>query len=366
MLLDAAHIQEQDAAYANRRGYSRHQPALPLYTTADAEQALSQLKPVRFDEVTYLGACEARWLQAGHILGSAILEVSRNGHMIAVSGDLGRYDSPIMKPPSSVNGANTVIMESTYGDRLHREDNLDEVLVRAVNHIVDRRGMLLIPAFAVGRTQQVLFHLRRLQDCGALPNIPVHVDSPMAVDVSEIYCRYGDDHTLDVNLLMDEHSCPLRCHQTHFVRSVEESKALNRADGPGIVISASGMCTAGRILHHLKCRLPQERNAVLFVGFQGTGTRGRQLLEGASSVRIHGDEVPVKADIYQLQALSAHGDKEDLLRWLTRADPVPERVILVHGESDATRSLAREIRALNPARVEIPELMESIDLTARA
>lgn len=361
MLLDAAHIQEQDAAYANHRGYSRHQPALPLYTMADAELALSQLESVKFGELTELEAFEARWLQAGHILGSAILELSRNGHRIAFSGDLGRYDSPIMKPPSIVNGANTVVMESTYGDRLHREDNLDEVLVRAVNHIADRKGMLLIPAFAVGRTQQVLYHLRRLQDCGVLPNIPVHVDSPMAVDVSEIYCRHGNDHTLDVSLLMDEHSCPLRCHQTHFVRSVEESKALNRADGPGIVISASGMCTAGRILHHLKWRLPHRQNAVLFVGFQAAGTRGRRLLDGASRTRIHGDDVPVKAGIYQLHALSAHGDQEDLLRWFGELQPTPERLFLVHGEPEGSQTLADRIRSVSTT---IPSWMDSVVLSS--
>ncbi|HRQ41583.1 MAG TPA: MBL fold metallo-hydrolase [Chloroflexota bacterium] len=347
LLPDSAHLHEQDAAYANKKGFSRHQPALPLYTTADAQETLRLLSPVQFYEPLQLNEVEVTWWPAGHLLGSAIVQVNLDGadgpYRLVFSGDLGRYDGTVMKPPASMATADTLIVESTYGGRRHSDDDIATLLAEVLDYITAREGVLLIPAFAVGRTQQVLYHLRRLQEAGRAPEIPIFIDSPMAVDASHIYCRFGDDHNLDVNLLMDEHACPLRCPDTHFVRDVEESKQLNTRPGPAIIISASGMCTGGRIKHHLKWRLPDPRNVVLLVGYQAQGTRGRWLLNGAKSIRIHGEEFPVRARIASLHALSGHAGHDELLRWLGGFERPPQQTFIVHGEPEASRALQTDL-----------------------
>lgn len=356
MLPDSAYLQEQDAAYANKKGYSRHKPALPLYTVADAERALERLHPVPFHQPLAVDGLTATWRPAGHILGSAILEIDverqacpersrRAGpRRVVFSGDLGRYDAEVMKPPQSVPAADYLLIESTYGNRHHSEGSIEDALVDMLGFVVDREGVLLIPSFAVGRTQQVLYYVRKLQDQGRVPDLPVYVDSPMAVDVSHIYCEFGDDHSLDVNLLMDDRTCPLRCRDTHFVQDVEDSKRLNTLPGPAVIISASGMCTGGRILHHMKWRLPHARNTVLFVGYQAEGTRGRRLLDGAKRVRIHGQEVPVRARIASVDALSGHADRDELLRWLGGFAHPPRQTFIVHGEPEASEALAGALR----------------------
>ena len=271
VLPDSAHLQEQDALYAEKKGYSRHKPSLPLYTLSDAEATLKSLKPTRFGEPVWFPEFTATWHPAGHILGSAIIQLEGEKSRIVFSGDLGRFDNEIMKPPIILKQADIVLVESTYGNRIHNDGSIEESLALEIDHIVQSKGVLLIPAFAVGRTQQVLYYIRKLQDQKRIPNLPVFIDSPMAVDASQIYCKYGNDHNLDVNLLMDEHACPLRCEQTNFIRDVEDSKILNTRPGPAIIISASGMYSGGRILHHLKWRLPSDRNSVLFVGYQAEG-----------------------------------------------------------------------------------------------
>ncbi len=357
MLPDSAYLQEQDADYANKKGYSRHKPALPLYTIADARRTLERLRPVPFDQPLTLDGLTATWRPAGHILGSAILEIDverqacpeqgrRSGpRRVVFSGDLGRYDAEVMKPPHTVTAADYLLVESTYGNRLHHDGSIEDALVDVLSGVVERGGVLLIPSFAVGRTQQVLYYVRKLQDQGRIPEIPVFVDSPMAVDASQIYCKFGDDHNLDINLLMDHRVCPLRCSDTHFVQDVEDSKRLNTMPGPAIIISASGMCTGGRILHHLKWRLPDARNAVLFVGYQAEGTRGRRLLNEAERIRIHGQEVPVRASITSVDALSAHADRDELLRWLGGFEHPPRQTFIVHGEPEASQALAGALRA---------------------
>jgi metallo-beta-lactamase family protein len=317
LLLDSAHLQEQDAAYANKKGYSHHKPALPLYTVADAYRALELLHPVPFRQPLPLDGVTVTWRPAGHILGSALLELTVDadgGRHVVFSGDLGRYDQEIMRSPYPVEVADVLAVESTYGGRSHTEVPIEGALAAILRPVIEQRGVLLIPAFAVGRTQQVIYYIRKLQEQGRIPDIPVYVDSPMASDVTHIYCRFGDDHNLDVNLLMDGRVCPLRCRDTRFVRDVNESKALNTMSGPAVILSANGMCTGGRILHHLKWRLPDPHNAVLFVGYQAEGTRGRLLLDGAKRIRIHGQEVPVRARVFHLDALSAHADQNELLR----------------------------------------------------
>lgn len=364
LLPDSGYLQEQEAAFANKKGYSRHKPALPLYTVEEAEQALAQLRPVRFQEQVALEGLAGTWHPAGHILGSAILAVQINagGERIVFSGDLGRYGGEVMVPPARIPEADILLVESTYGDRRHSEEPLRLRLAELVRAVAERGGVLLIPAFAVGRTQEVLYHLRRLQEEGLAPDLPVYIDSPMAVDASEIYCRFGDDHNLDLNLLMDDEECPLRCRETYFVRDVAESKRLNTMSGPAIIISASGMCTGGRILHHLKWRLPDERNLVLLVGYQAEGSRGRRLLEGASSIRIHGEQVPVRAKVAALGGLSAHADQGELLRWMASIQRPPQRTFLVHGEPGATRALETKIHQQLEWQVARPVLGEHANL----
>ncbi|MFH1906086.1 MAG: MBL fold metallo-hydrolase [Chloroflexota bacterium] len=348
VLPDSAHLQEQDAAYANKSGYSRHKPALPLYTAVDAEETLKLIQGIPFDHPLGLDGVAATWRPAGHILGSAILdvEISNGGgsRHVVFSGDLGRYDSEVMRPPTSLSEADVLLIESTYGDRLHSDEPIQNILAEALDYTAHREGVLLVPAFAVGRTQEVLYHIRQLQEKGRVPSLPVFIDSPMAVETSHIYCRFGDDHTLDVNLLMDDRECPLRCRDTHFVRDVEESKLLNTRPGPAIIISASGMCNGGRILHHLKWRLPDKRNAVFFVGYQAEGTRGRLLLEGAAEIRIHGEKVPVRARLFQAHALSAHADRDELLRWLDGFSQPPRQTFIVHGEPASSQALREHIQ----------------------
>lgn len=362
LLPDSAYLQEQDAAYANKRGYSRHKPALPLYTVADSEDALGLLKPLAFDQSLSLAKLSVTWRRAGHILGSAILELDVDSRRVVFSGDLGRFDSEIMKPPAIVSRADVILIESTYGSRLHEDDSIEDVLTEIVTYVIESGGVLLIPAFSVGRTQQVLYTIRKLQDQGRIPDIPVYIDSPMAVEVSHIYCRFGDDHNLDVSLLMNEQMCPLRCKDTNFVQSVEESKALNQRKGPAVILSASGMCTGGRILHHLKRRLTDSRNAILFVGYQAEGTRGRLLLNGAERLKIHGESIAVNARVYQAEALSAHADRDELLRWLMQFKEPPQQTFIVHGEPESSLSLQDLIQQKIGWETIIPRRAEHISL----
>lgn len=366
LLPDAAYLQEQDAAYANQHGYGRHQPALPLYTATDAEAALRLLRPVKFAQPVTLDGATVTWQPSGHLLGAASLVVDTGPQRIVFSGDLGRYHSQVMKPPTRITDADVLVVESTYGNRSHADQDVEAVLQAALAHILKHRGVLLIPAFAVGRTQQVLYHLRQLQDTGRVPaQLPVYVDSPMAVDASQLYCRFGDDHNLNVNLLMDEARCPLRCPDTHFVRAAEESKRLNTLPGPAVILSASGMLAGGRILHHLKWRLPDPRNAVLFVGYQAAGTRGRLLLDGAEMIRLHGEKVPVGARLVQAHALSGHADRAELMRWLAGFRRAPSRVFITHGEPPASQALAQSVRKEFGWEATVPRQGDRCDLAER-
>lgn len=364
LLLDAAHLQEQEADYANKKGYSRHKPALPLFDAHDAREAISLLHPTDFNDPVELSELEVTWQPAGHILGSAILEVelgrpNKQVHIV-FSGDLGRYDDDIMAAPTALYRTDYLLVEATYGDRVHRDVDLYASLEEVVQYAIDRGGMVLIPAFAVGRTQGILYHLRKLQEARRIADIPIFIDSPMAVDVSGLYCKFGDDHNLEVDLLMDQKACPLRCKETVFVRAVDESKELNIRAGPGIIISASGMCTGGRILHHLKNRLPDERNVVLFVGYQAEGSLGRRLGEGAKQVRIHGETVQVRARIANLHGLSAHADQNDLLSWLSNFSHPPHITFIVHGEKKSNQTLQKLIQERLGWDTHIPTLGESV------
>jgi metallo-beta-lactamase family protein len=345
LLLDAAHLQQEDAERANRYGYTKHRPALPLYTVADAEAVLKQLQPRSYERpFPVVEGIDARLRRAGHILGSATVELRLGeGTRLVFTGDLGRRGRPILRDPEPVAAADVLLVESTYGDREHTE-GARERLADIVRQAAERRGALLVPAFAVGRTQELIWTLRSLEDEGRIPSLPVFVDSPMAIDVTALYCRHPEEHDLDMKLLMDEKRCPLCCRQYRLVRTRDESRALNRLAGTFIVLAGSGMATGGRILHHLKARLADDRTTVLLPGFQAAGTRGRSLQDGAASIRIHGEDVPVRAHVEVLHGLSAHADRGEILDWLGGFERPPRRTFVVHGEPSATAAMVSAIR----------------------
>lgn len=346
VLRDAAYLQEEQAEHANMFGYSKHRPALPLFTREDADAALRlvEARPYR-EPFEVADGMAAQFRVAGHILGSATVELALDGGQPAAllyTGDLGRWDRPILHDPELVAHADHLLMESTYGGRFHVREADDE-LAEAVSAAAERGHAILIPAFAIGRTQEVLWRLRQLEDERRIPILPVYVDSPMAIDVTELYRRHTEEHDLDTQRIAEGGEDPLRPHQFQLARAREESVALNDLRGPLIIISASGMATGGRILHHMKLRLPDRRTTVLLVGFQAAGTRGRQLQDGAEEVRIHGQQIPVRATVAILHGLSAHADQNELLRWLKGFQNPPKGTYLVHGEPEGTAALAKAI-----------------------
>ena len=341
LLPDAGHLQEEEASYANRQGFSKHSPALPLYTLQDARDSLRLLKPLDYGTpIEFAPGMTAKFHPSGHILGSASVELALDGRRLLVSGDLGGYDCAVMRPPAPITaGMDHIVVECTYGGRVQDPTPIPDQLVRHIRPVLDRKGVVVIPAFAIGRTTVLLYHLRRLEASGGLPEVPVFVDSPMATDAVEVYRRFAHEHNIGADVLEGS----IRLRQTRLVRTSEESKSLNRMDGPAIILSASGMATGGRILHHLKNRLPDADNLVLLAGHQAEGTRGRSLLDGAASVKIHGEEVPVRARVAAVQGISAHGDSNELLRWLSTAPNPPKRVFLMHGEASQLQAMAERV-----------------------
>jgi metallo-beta-lactamase family protein len=341
MLPDSAHLQEEQAEYANYRGYSRHKPALPLCTMADAHAALALLEPRPYGQpFDVTGDVRATFHPAGHILGSAIvsLELGREPRRLVFSGDLGRWDRPVLPDPTLIEEADVLLVEATYGNRRHAPDPVDD-LTRVVRDAAKRGGALIIPAFAVGRTQELLWHLRQLEARGAIPTLPVYVDSPMAIEATQIYRRHREDHDDEMQAAIDGGGKPFRTAQFSFAPSRLDSIRLNDLVGPVIIISASGMATGGRVLHHLSLRLPDPRTTVLLVGFQAQGTRGRALQDGKRELRMLGREVDVRATVETLDGLSAHADQQELLRWLRGFRRAPHRTYLVHAEAAAAEAL---------------------------
>jgi metallo-beta-lactamase family protein len=340
MLPDAAHLQEEEAEFANRHQTSKHQPALPLFTTADADQVLTQVRPVGFnDSFSPAQGVTARFINAGHILGAGLVEVSINGRTLVFSGDLGRYGVPIMRDPDPVPAADVLLVESTYGNRLHPADDHHDRLTAAVARAVQKKGWLLIPAFAVGRSQEILYDLRELEDAARIPSLPVYLDSPMAIEATVIYARHPEEHDQDLKRVEASGERPFAPKQLRICKTADDSKRLNDTDGPGIIIAGSGMATGGRILHHFVRRLSDERTTVLFVGYQAAGTRGRLLREGVREVRMLGQVVPVRATIMVSDSYSAHADQGEILRWLGGFTRPPETTYIVHGEPDAATAL---------------------------
>jgi metallo-beta-lactamase family protein len=356
LLPDAAHIQEEDAMYANRKGFSRHQPALPLYTRADAEKSLQCFRSVSFGESLAVGDFAFRMQRAGHILGAASIEVSRGDRSILFSGDLGRRDDLLMHPPTPPASTDFIVIESTYGNRIHAREDPLEALADVLRETVDRGGILLIPSFAVGRTQTLLFCLHEIFRKRLAERVPVYVNSPMATSVTDLFRASTSDH------LLPPDKCEDVCREARFVRSVDESRELGDRRDPMVIISASGMATGGRILHHLKSLAPDPRNTILLPGFQAAGTRGDSLARGVDTIKLHGVRVPVRARVHQLDIFSAHADQQGLLDWLAACERPPQHVFVTHGEpvaADTIRQLTEERLGFSASA---PELGDSIDL----
>ena len=368
LLPDSAHLQEEDAQFAARKGYSSHKQPLPLYTVAQAQQALARFQEIpREDVFTISPEFSVRTHDAGHILGSTWLEltITENGKttLVVFSGDIGRYDQVILKDPEPPTRADLLLCESTYGDREHSTASVPDALADVINRVAKRGGAVVIPAFAVGRTQTLMYYLRELDDAQRIPKLPVYVDSPMAISVTDIYARHHEDHDLDFTKLEQQGDRdPLNLHDVHMTRAVEDSKAINNVTSPCIIISASGMATGGRVLHHLAKRLPDSRSAVLLVGYQAVATLGRALQDGAQFVRIHGQEVPVRAEIVVLDQLSAHAGRSELLRWLSGFTAPPRQTFLVHGEPSGPEGLRAGIASRYHWPVIVPAYLQSFDL----
>lgn len=365
MLRDAAHLQEEDARFANMTKHSAHDPALPLYTEADAEASLKMLHPVPFDEWVELSPhLSFRFVRAGHILGSAIVQLSysnsASSRLVTFSGDLGGGHSDILRDPVQILESDFLIQESTYGDRSSPCEGRAKKLGEIVNKVISRGGTLIIPAFALGRTQDLLFSLHELKKQGAIGDFPVYLDSPMANAVTKVYLRNAEflKFNPENNHIEEALSPPF----FHGVESPDDSMMLCLSDEPKVVLSASGMLQGGRVLHHLKQKLPDKKNGVLFVGYQGQETKGRLLEEGLLTLRIHHQEIPVEAEIFKLEGYSAHADSGDILRWLKGFKKFPGRVFLNHGEVPALQALAETIRREFSAEVVIPALHEEFQL----
>ncbi|MFM9848840.1 MAG: MBL fold metallo-hydrolase RNA specificity domain-containing protein [Hyphomicrobiaceae bacterium] len=339
LLPDSGHIQEDDAASANRYGFARHQPALPLYTEADARTALTFFRPVAFGQ-PHMMTDELRFTlsRAGHILGASFIHVTAgDGTSVLFTGDIGRQNSPVMKPPARLQEAEYIVLEATYGDRLHQGEEPTGQIGEVVRRTVGRGGTLIVPAFAVGRTQDILYHLWVLKSTKRIPDVPVFLDSPMAIDATQLLLKHRNEHRLSAQ------ECSSVCAVARYARSVDESKAINASTMPKIILSASGMATGGRVLHHLKHYLGDFRNTVLLVGYQSPGTRGDRLARGDTTLKIHGHDWPVRAEIVQLDTLSAHADYAEILSWLRNFRSPPRKLFITHGEPAAAQALQQKI-----------------------
>lgn len=358
LLPDSAHLQEEEAEYANRRGFSKHHPALPLYTKEDAFKALELLTPVAFDQDVNIGDdLTLRYYRNGHILGSAFARIHNKKTSVLFSGDIGRPNNILMKPPVQVKQADYLLLESTYGNRLHDRDDPMLKLATIINRTVKRKGVVVIPVFAVGRAQELLYYIHLLKKSGAISeDIPVYLNSPMAVDATAIFSKHHGEHRLS------KEECIALSRTARMVNSVEESRALNQMKGPMIILSASGMASGGRVVHHLKAFAPKSNNTILFAGFQAAGTRGAAMLDGAEEIKIHGEYVPVKASVESITNLSAHADYSEIITWLKGFDSAPKKTFIVHGEPLAADAMRLHVEEQLHWHTEVPDYLETVNL----
>lgn len=359
LLLDSGHLQEEDA---NRLGYSKHKPALPLYTRSDAEAVFPQLHAVPFHQDFYVGKMSFCFKRAGHIFGAASLSVNQQSEQVSLpfSGDLWRPHDPCVLPPEEIIAADYLIVESTYGDRLHEDVDPEENLGQIVRRVAEQGGTLIIPAFAVGRTQNILHYLSHLKQMGKIPNIHIFLDSPMARDITKIVLEHGDNH------LLDQKNYNELAKVAHYVNTVTESKQIDNYTFPKVIISASGMATGGRVLHHIKAFAADRRNVILFAGYQAASTRGDSLMHGKKEIKIFGELVTVNAEVIALNNISAHADYRELLDWLGKIKIPPRQVFITRGESHAALALQEKIHNTLAWQTVVPEYLQTVKLGARS
>lgn len=357
LLLDSGHLLEEEAKYAKKKGYSKHANPEPLYTVADAEAALKQFVTHDYETTVDLGdGISARFHPAGHLLGAAQISVDIRGKIVHFSGDLGRAHDPLMNPPQALQQADVLICESTYGNRKHARVDAEAELAPVIRRVAARGGVIVIPAFAVGRSQGVMLHIARLRQRGEIPAVPVFLNSPMAIKATDLYHRYHDEHHVT------DTECEAMYELATMVRTVDESKALNRRHGPMIILSASGMLSGGRILHHLEAFAPDHRNAIVLSGYQAGGTRGAALVRGEESLRLFGHEVSIRAEVVNLQSFSGHADADEILAWMGGATRKPAITYITHGEPDAADALRGRIKHELGWNVRVPDYLERVSL----
>lgn len=364
---DAAKLQEEDAHYANRKGFSKHKPALPLFNMSDVEHSLKRLKRQRYGQEALIApGITAKWLPTGHIVGASmiLLTIERAGGPLRIlfSGDVGPYQVPMMIDPSDAPEADVMLLESTYGDRDHAEVDLQQVLLDLVKPVLERGGRVLIPAFAVGRAQVILYLLNQLIRAGELPRVPVVIDSPMAVKATEVLRDHAEEYDEELKGWIERHGSPFDTEMVRLIEKSDESKSFCVGRGPAVVVSASGMATGGRVLHYLRQMLPDPKNLILFSGYQAVETRGRRILDGERTVKIHGKEVLVRAQVDKIPGLSAHGDRGHLTRYLASMPKLPKRLFLTHGEPEARVALRDHLKAELGIVAELPDLGQRVEL----
>ncbi|MGM9489171.1 MBL fold metallo-hydrolase [Ideonella sp. YS5] len=357
LLADSGRLLEEEADYANRHGFSKHQPALPLYTEQAAREAMEHFSTRDFDRgFEPIPGVRVVYRRAGHLLGAASVRVEWDGRSLLFSGDLGRGNDLLMRPPEAPEAADWVVMESTYGDRPHAAGDAMVAIAEVINRTASRGGVLVVPAFAVGRAQTLMWIVAELRRQRRIANVPVYLNSPMAAEATRIYVDHPGEHRLGAG------ECQVMARAAHIVDSVEESKRLNLLSEPAVIISASGMASGGRVLHHLKAYAPDPKNGILFVGFQAAGTRGAAMLAGAPTVKIHGEQVPVRAELTHLDVLSAHADRDELLAWAGALPAAPRQIFVTHGEPVAADALRQAIEERHHWPCTVPEYRDTVNL----
>lgn len=357
LLLDSGHLQEEEAKFANEQGYSKHHPALPLYTHEDAQKSLKYFRTLDYgSEYPLDDNLKFRLERSGHILGSSFVHLNYDNRSLLFSGDLGRPTDPVMKPPVTIQAADYLVLESTYGNRLHEAINPIEQLGEIIRKTSQRGGSIIIPAFAVGRAQSILYFIYLLKKENKIPDLPVFLDSPMAINATKIFCRYTNEYKLSKQQCLDI------CSIATYVNTPEESKVLDSYQYPTIIISASGMATGGRVLYHLEKFAPDYQNTILFTGYQAGGTRGARMMSGEKEIKIHGQMIPVRAEVTELKNTSAHADYKETIDWLKKFTRPPRKVFITHGEPEAASSLKTHIEEELGWECHIPVYLQKEDL----
>ncbi len=367
LFIDSAHIQEEDAKWANKKGHTKHKPAKPLYTVKDAEKSLGHLSPLQYGEDLFIGDdLRIKIKDAGHILGSGLVDIKsrlgKQSRKIVFSGDLGRPSKRFLRDPFQAFNVDYLVVESTYGNRLHNDASPINELARVINESVERGGLLIIPSFAIGRTQQLLFVIRELEEAKRIPALPIYIDSPMAINATEVFESRISDMNIESRVARLNGVEIFKPKNLHICKSRTASKEINNIKSKAIIIASSGMVTGGRILHHMVQRLPDEKNTVLFIGYQAQGTRGRTISEGSEFVKIHGRQIPIAAKIESLSGFSGHADYNEILAWMMAFNKPPEKTFIVHGEPKSSQALADKIGERLGWDVTIPEFGQSFEI----